>query len=343
MRIGVAVSGGMDSLFTAVLLAEAGHEVLALHAFFLPPTDDSRAKSEELGKAVNALGCDYAAVDLSREFDEQVIAPFEQAYIQGLTPNPCAVCNRTMKFGLLADEALRQGAERIATGHYARVKGEGESTRLVRGLDPIKDQSYFLSLVPRKLLSKAVFPLGEWTKEQVKAELKLREMTPPLPSESQEICFVPDDDYCAFLSTRQTELPGPGAIILSDGTELGRHQGLWRYTLGQRRGIGVAWSEPLYVTGKNLETNALIVGPRESTLIQHCDARDVNLLVPQDQWPQDILAQLRYRQQAQPVRANLKNHGMRLDFTNPQSLPAPGQVAACYSPDGIVLAGGVII
>lgn len=343
MRIGVAVSGGADSLFTAVLLREAGHEIVALHAFFLPPTEGLRAKADELGQALRALGCDYAVVDLSRQFEEQVITPFAQAYIQGLTPNPCSVCNPTMKFGLLWDEAMNLGAERLATGHYARILGQGEAAQLVRGLDPIKDQSYFLSLVPRDRLALAVLPLGDWTKEQVRVELARRGLAPPLPSESQEICFVPDDDYCAFLSARQANLPGPGPIILGDGTKVGRHQGLWRHTLGQRRGMGVAWSEPLYVVAKDLGANALIVGPQEDTLSNGCQIRDVNLLVPLALWPKEILAQTRYRQQARPVRVRLEGDRMQLDFSCPQSLPAPGQVAACYAPDGTVLAGGVIV
>ncbi|MBU1001434.1 MAG: tRNA 2-thiouridine(34) synthase MnmA [Proteobacteria bacterium] len=343
MRIGVAVSGGTDSLFTAVLLREAGHEVLALHAFFLPPTQELRAKAEELGHALRTLGCEFAAVDLSLQFEEQVIAPFERAYIQGLTPNPCAVCNPTMKFGLLSDEATNLGTERIATGHYARLWGEGDATRLMRGLDPIKDQSYFLSLVPRERLARAVLPLGDWTKEQVRAELARRNLTPTLPSESQEICFVPDDDYCAFLCARRADLPGPGPVALTDGTVLGRHQGLWRYTQGQRRGIGVAWSEPLYVLGKDTAANALIVGPREGILTNGCVARDVNLLVPPALWPEEILAQTRYRQRAEPAHVHLEGDRLHLDFSTPQTLPAPGQVAACYAPDGTVLAGGVII
>lgn len=343
MRIAVAVSGGTDSLFTAVLLKEAGHDILALHAHFLPPTDESLAKAEELGRAMAGLGCDYAAVDLSQAFHDEVVAPFEAAYARGRTPNPCSVCNPAMKFGHLLDEAERRGAEAIATGHYARIRGRGDEARLERGVDPVKDQSYFLSLVPQSRLARAVLPLGDWTKDDVRAELARRSLVPPLPSESQEICFIPGDDYCAWLGERETELPGPGPIVLPDGTEVGRHKGLWRYTQGQRRGIGVAFSEPLYVIAKDMDRNALVVGPREATLAEGCIARQINLLVPPEAWPDEVLAQTRYRQKARPARVELDGEAMRITFSSPQTLPAPGQVAACYAPDGSVLAGGVIV
>ena len=343
MRIAVAVSGGTDSLFTAVLMKEAGHDVLALHAHFLPPTDESRAKAEEPGQAMAKLGCDFAAVDLSGAFHDEVMAPFEAAYARGRTPNPCSVCNPAMKFGHLLDEAERRGAEAIATGHYARILGQGPDARLVRGMDPVKDQSYFLSLVPQSRLARAVLPLGDWTKDDVRAELARRSLVPPLPSESQEICFIPNDDYCAWLTARGAQLPGPGPIVLPDGKEVGRHQGLWRYTQGQRRGIGVAWSEPLYVLGKDMEHNALVVGPREATLAEGCEAGQINLLVPREAWPDEVLAQTRYRQKARPAQVELTGETMRITFSTPQTLPAPGQVAACYAPDGTVLAGGVIV
>jgi len=343
MRIGVAVSGGADSLFTAVLLKEAGHEIVAVHAFFLPPTAASRAEAEVLGNAVRALGCGYATVDLSAAFREQVMEPFEQAYALGLTPNPCSRCNPAMKFGLLMDEALALGAEAFATGHYARIEGRGAEARLMRGADPAKDQSYFLSLVPRERFARVVLPLGGWTKDEVRAELARRGLTPPVPSESQEICFIPGDDYCAWLTDRGTKLPGPGPIVLPDGTEVGRHQGLWRYTQGQRRGMGVAWSEPLYVLGKDMLANALIVGPREATLVTGCEAEDVNLMLPPAEWPAEVLAQTRYRQKARPATVVLDGEGMRLTFHQPQTVPAPGQVAACYALDGTVLAAGVIV
>lgn len=340
--IAIAVSGGADSLYAAALLVGAGRDVLAVHAHFLPPGDGARADEAALRSAVEAVGARFAVVDLSREFEERVVAPFERAYAAGLTPNPCAACNPAMKFGLLQERARELGAGGFATGHYARVEHDARGPRLVRGADQAKDQSYFLSLVPVGDLARVELPLGDMTKEAVKAALAERGLTPPVPKESQEICFVPGDDYCAFLTGRGAALTGPGPIRLADGTEVGRHEGLWRHTLGQRRGLGVAWSEPLYVVGKDARANALIVGPRAETLARSCAVRDVNVLVDPALWPEGLLAQTRYRQRAFPARAELDGERMRLEFLEPRTIPAPGQVAALFAPDGTVLAGGII-
>lgn len=342
MTIAVAVSGGTDSFFTLELLRERGESVLAVHGFFLPPTDAARAAVRELDARCAAVGVPFHAVDLSREFEREVIAPFAHAYAHGHTPNPCALCNPAMKFGLLFDAARGLGATRIATGHYATLTGTGDAVRLSRGADPAKDQSYFLSLVPRGRLARAVLPLGGWTKDGVRAALDERGLTPPLSSESQEICFVPGDDYCAFLQARGTALPGPGPITLADGTEVGRHDGLWRYTLGQRRGIGVAWSEPLYVVAKDMDTNRLVVGPRSALDAPGCTATTVNVLVPPEDWPDTVLAKTRYRQRPARVRAALAHDALRIHFLEPQTMPAPGQIAALYDAHGTVLAGGII-
>lgn len=340
--IAIAVSGGADSLYATALLTEAGRDVLAVHAHFLPPGDTARADDEALRAAIEALGARFAVVDLSHEFNELVIKPFEQAYADGLTPNPCAACNPAMKFGLLRKAARELGTEGYATGHYAVVKQKAAGPKLLRGTDPAKDQSYFLSLVPVADLDAVELPLGKLTKKAVKAELAGRGMTPPIPTESQEICFVPGDDYCAFLTGRGTALGGPGPIRLTDGTQVGKHRGLWRHTLGQRRGLGVAWREPLYVIGKDAVANALIVGPRPETMTHGCAVRDVNVLVDPAQWPDRPLAQTRYRQSAFPVNATLDGDRLRLKFLEPRTIPAPGQVAALYAQDGTVLAGGII-
>ena len=213
---------------------------------------------------------------------------------------------------------------------------------LGRGADPAKDQSYFLSLVPRDRLERAIFPLGDRTKQETFAELKRRGVTPPLPSESQEICFVPGDDYKRFLLARGTRLPGPGAIVLTDGRVVGRHEGLWRYTQGQRRGLGVAWSEPLYVLDKDLAANRLVVGVQAELAADSCLVRDVNLFADPATWPETVFLQTRYRQRAKPGRCGFADGGLRLHFDVPHTRPTPGQIAAVYTGDGLVLAGGVI-
>ncbi|MEW5773791.1 MAG: tRNA 2-thiouridine(34) synthase MnmA [Thermodesulfobacteriota bacterium] len=347
MRVAAAVSGGMDSLLALALLKEAGEEVLALHAHFLPPDGAARAREGALAAQCDRLGVEFQTVDLSSEFRERIIRPFAQEYAAGRTPNPCAACNPDMKFGLLFDHARALGAERLATGHYARIVDHPACGRaLARGADRGKDQSYFLSLVPQERLAKAAFPLGGVLKKEVPAMLAARGLTPPVPTESQEICFVPGDDYCAFLEREApglgVELPGEGPILDRAGRALGRHRGLWRHTPGQRRGLGVAHSEPLYVLDKDPGRDALVVGPADAARAAGCVAERVNLLVPPGRWPAAPLARTRYRQEAKPCRAECDGATLRIAFAAPRSLPAPGQVAALYDEDGVVLAGGVI-
>jgi tRNA-specific 2-thiouridylase len=339
MTIAVAVSGGMDSLLALALLHEQGHAVLALHAHFLAPDERQKRLAEALGGLCREMGVVFHAVDLSARFRELVTLPFMAAYVSGLTPNPCAGCNRDMKFGLLFEEAAKLGAGRIATGHYARTLGHGE---LLRGADPAKDQSYFLTLTPPEALARAVFPLGEWRKADVPAALAARGLAPPLPSESQEVCFIPGDDYRAFLEAHVADLPGQGPVVLPDGRKIGRHQGLWRYTIGQRKGIGIAWSEPLYVLDKRAEENALVVGPKSGLDALHCRAGQVNFLVPPGEWPQAVLAQTCYRQRPKPAHAQIMGTDIALTFESPVPRPTPGQVAAVFDGSGRALAGGII-
>ncbi len=356
MRIAVAVSGGTDSLAAVVLLKDQGHEVVAVHGRFLDGPDPSPDPRGELGRILDALGVELVCLDLRHEFRQAVIEPFAAAYLLGRTPNPCAACNRAVKFGLLLDVATDpegMGCRALATGHYARLEdrpGPAATGRILRrGADPTKDQSYFLSLVPAERLARAAMPLGERTKAEARLLLEHKGITPPLPAESQEICFVPRDDYRAFLeSMPDTDLlPGPGPILLldratGDEIEVGSHQGLWRHTQGQRRGLGVAWAEPLYVLDKDPGRNALVVGTAPQAMAGGCRAGQVNILVPPHRWPDTILAQTRYRQQARPATAQLENDILTVIFNEPRGLPAPGQVVTLYAPDGMVLAGGVI-
>lgn len=345
MRLAVAVSGGGDSLAALTLLREAGHEVLALHGRFLPDADDPRTLRAESGlaKACARLNVELRVLDLRERFEELVAAPFAAEYLAGRTPNPCARCNAAMKFGLLLDAALALGAAGIATGHYARSGAHPvHGWALFRGADPVKDQSYFLSLVPRERLMRAHFPLAAARKAEVRADLADRGVEPPLPEESQEICFVPGDDYRAFLAARTRDLPGPGPAVLPDGAPVGRHQGLWRATIGQRRGLALSWREPLYVLDKRVAENTLVVGPRSALLTEEFCAGEVNLLADPAGWPEVVLAQTRYRERAAAARVELCGGELRVRYAEPRPRPAPGQVAALYGPDGAVLAGAVV-
>lgn len=341
-HVAVAISGGRDSLLALALVKERGGPVLALHARFLPP-DGEQGRSQLLEDALSrqclALGVPFSVVDLSEPFARLVTEPFARAYASGLTPNPCAGCNRDLKFGLLADEAGRLGADVLATGHYARLDGEA----LLRGVDQGKDQSYFLGLVSAAALAGALFPLGSWRKADVSAALAERGLAPPLPGESQDVCFIPGGDYKAYLEAQDLALPGPGPIELEDGRVLGVHQGLWRYTLGQRKGLGLPWSEPLYVVDKVLDRNALLVGGKDRLATCGCRVEQVNLLSDPAGWPETVLARTSYRQRPRPARVELSaGGGLAITLDEPVDKPAPGQLAVLYDQAGRVLAAGII-
>ncbi len=339
MKIAVALSGGTDSLMSLLLLRKSGAEVLGVHARFLDTPDAGLA--ERLREMCAGLEVPFHILDLRREFEELVIAPFIRAYQRGLTPNPCATCNPALKFGLLQTQALALGAEAFATGHYAQIRATPSGPALFRGLDPAKDQSYFLSRVPRERFRQACFPLAGWTKARVRAHLAERGLTPPAGGESQEICFIPKD-YRAFLRDRGVRLGGPGPITLADGTVLGRHAGLWNHTLGQRKGLGVAYREPLYVIAKDTARNRLVVGVKTEALARGCRTAAPNLLCPPANWPAEVVVQTIYRQRPEPARVTITDQGLRIDFPEPRPLPAPGQIAAVYSAEGQILAGAVI-
>lgn len=342
MTIAVAVSGGMDSLLSLVLLKEQGHDVLAVHGHFLPPSPDWQRVADGLTAACKTLGVPFHALDLHEEFDKRVVVPFVGDYRAGLTPNPCAVCNPRMKFGVLFDVARKLGGDEIATGHYVRLEErDGLGRMLVRGADLTKDQSYFLSLVPIETLRLAHFPLAETYKKDVLTILAEQGLEPPIPSESQEICFVPKDDYQSFLLSRQ-KMPGGGPAVLPDGTVVGKHKGLWRHTQGQRRGLGIAWKEALYVIDKDVAGNRLIVGPKSELEAEGCVAGQVNLMADPTQWPEVVMLQTRYRQKAKPSRFEFVDGKLIFRFVESHGRPTPGQVAAVYTEDGCVLGGGII-
>ncbi len=367
MTTAIAMSGGADSLFTLVLMKEKGEKVVALHARFID-VEEGKDPVPKLEKVCAEHGVELHVVDCREAFEEKVVKPFVVEYQAGRTPNPCARCNASMKFGLLMDAAEQIGAERIATGHYAKIVEEAEGDKegdsvvgrvaLMKGVDPVKDQSYFLSLVPQERLARVSMPLGDWCKKDVYGELEKRGVTPPIPSESQEICFVPNDDYRAFLEARPEELGSEGPVLFTDGKRIAKHKGLWKYTEGQRKGLGIAWSEPLYVIEKNMEKNTLVVGTKDALMVTACTANEINMLVPLENWPQEVLVRTRYRQHASPARVEMvkaschdgkgAQEGAREElrlmahFHEPIQPPALGQVLAVFDTEGRVLAGGII-
>lgn len=359
MTIAVAVSGGADSLFALASLAEAGEKVFALHARFLPPelcSPGYGAALERMRASCDRVGVPLHIADCVEAFGAAVIRPFVAAYAAGRTPNPCAHCNAAMKFGLLLETGIALGAKRLATGHYATLRHDAYDACgpvLSAGLDQAKDQSYFLSLVPAASLARALFPLGSRRKPEIRAWLAARGLEVPVPAESQEICFVPNDDYRAFVSRMASAfgiaLPGPGPMMTVDGKLVGQHKGLWQYTEGQRKGLGVAWSEPLFVHKKDMAANTLLVGAKAGLESSGFYCANMNFLVPPEAWPKTLLVRTRYRQSPRPASMRRCGSGFFFAEHEPGGPYTAGQLATVYGYEGEgegavlrVLAGGII-
>lgn len=341
MRTAVAVSGGRDSLLALALLHRAGQAPLAVHAFLARKTPDDILAV--LRENCRVLGVELRIADLRGRFEELVVTPYARDYLDGLTPNPCAWCNNRIKFGLLLDFARAHGARILATGHYAGLKPGAAGPELWRGADQGKDQSYFLALLTSEQLRHAAFPLANLRKSEVLPLLEEMGLVPALPEESQEVCFIPGD-YRDFLAGKLESAAVPGPVVLTDGTRIGTHQGLWKYTIGQRRGLNIAWSEPLYVLSKDRRDNRLVVGPRRDLRGGSCSLGQVNLFVPLADWPRDLYVQTRYRQQPAAVGPadEVLRSWPRLTLPPSGDPPVPGQLAVVYSGQGQVLAGAVI-
>jgi len=331
-NIGIALSGGVDSTTAAALLLEQGFAVQGFFMLLLPESEQQVGKVQQIA---DHLGIPLHLVDLRTQFQHQVISPFVAAYRQGLTPNPCILCNRLIKFDLLIEAMAAKGMEAMATGHYARV----EDGRLCRGLDPGKDQSYFLCRLTAKQLSRLILPLGIWRKKDVFAQAQVMGFSHfKEGGESQDVCFLASQDLASFLTEQGLEARS-GQIITKQGKVLGSHQGSWKYTVGQRRGLGLPDATPWYVTGLDATNNQVIVGKNEELF--QCELRlaDVQWQIePAEQWQGRV--QLRSRHQATEARAvPIENSGWRVCFAEPQRAITPGQFAVLYEGDRVVGSG----
>ena len=340
--IAVAVSGGLDSLMALCLLQDAGHRPLAVHGRFIPGKEE---RLDGLRRTCSRLGVPLEIVDLQTDFKCLVIDAFTRAYTAGQTPNPCVTCNREIKFGLLMSAAVKLGAERLATGHYARLAnfsaGGNDYLTFAPAADTSKDQAYFLGLLPPETLHRVCFPLADQAKADLRREVAKRGLVVPEPGESREICFIPDDDYRAFLREQGQGADTPGPMLLPDGREVGRHAGLWQYTEGQRRGLGVAHSAPLYVIGKDQARNALLLGEKQDTFVRCWRAEQLNFFVPPAVWPAEVLVRTRYRQSMQPGKVQFRAQTAEISFSSEHERPAPGQLVAFYTDKGLLLGAGI--
>ena len=350
-RVVLAMSGGVDSSVAAQLLKEQGHEVIGLFMRTGAHSEnvERRAKTccsatdaVDAQRVADALDIPFYALDFERDF-ARIMEQFADEYVAGRTPNPCVMCNIWLKFGKLWSYGKQVGANYVATGHYARIAAAADGTpRVARAVDRSKDQSYVLFGLRRELLPHVLFPVGEFPKAEIREKAKALGLPVHDKPDSQEICFVPDDDYRSFVRARRPGLDTSGTIVDEEGTVLAQHSGIEGFTIGQRRGLGIAAGSPRYVVQIEPSSHTVTVGPRTSLEKRGLIAARFNWQAPPPQTPVECLAQIRARHQA--VAATVEPLGSdqaRVIFDVPQTAVTPGQVVTLYDGD-IVLGGGWI-
>ncbi len=373
-KVIVGMSGGVDSSVTAYLLKEQGYDVEGVSFRLYEPESPEACDSccsqrsvEEASKTAQHLGIPHSTIDAREDFVKKVIGPFVSAYMNGSTPNPCILCNRYIKFPLLIKEADNKGAGFIATGHYARVNKlqtpDNGMLCLKKGVDPKKDQSYFLYVLNQDILGRLTLPLGIFTKDEVRkmaADLKLPAAE---KAESQEICFIKDGNYLKFIEKQSSLSAVPGPIIGMDGKVIGTHKGIFAYTIGQRKGMGISSPHPLYVIRIDMEHNTIYAGPRETAKKREFLVDNINWLLspPSDTFKATVKVRSTMKDQPavisssfiprpsslEPSTSSFTLHPssfslVRVVFDEPRWAPAPGQSAVFYHGD-IVIGGGIIL
>lgn len=348
-RVLVAMSGGVDSSVAAALMKQQGHEVIGV-TMTLAPNDGSSAHKgrgccsvwdvTDAEKVAWSLDIPHYVFNLRQEFQQKVISNFVSEYRQGRTPNPCRRCNQFIKFDALLERAQALNAEAVVTGHYARIEHDKGRYRLYRGKDFAKDQSYVLASLTQKQLASIRFPLGGYTKSEIRTLAQELKLIVAKKKESMDLCFIPDGDTAGFLRRHLGE-PAPGPIKDTEGTSLGQHPGLGIYTIGQRKGLGIAMGEPRYVVDQNVKTNTLVLGRAE-------ELDRAGILVDELNWittdmPTDAMTQYRSTHRGCPsyLKGCLNDTTITVTFQEPQRALNPGQAAVFYHEDE-VLGGGTI-
>jgi tRNA-specific 2-thiouridylase len=352
MRIVVAMSGGVDSSVAAALLAEQGHDVIGVSMQLYDQTEGQASFGTcctiddlyDARRVATAIGIPHYIVNFESRFDEQVVSNFVREYGLGRTPIPCAHCNADLKFSTLLERAIGFGADALATGHYARAEVAPDgSYRLRRGADHAKDQTYFLFSLTQDQLSRASFPVGHLDKNEVREHAQRLQLRVASKPDSQEICFVPDGDYAGFIERTAPALRRTGTLINQRGDVLGSHEGVHRFTIGQRKGLGLSAREPLYVLAIRPESAEVVVGPRSALAETKLTASQVNWISgkPLTEW-QAVTAQIRHRHHPAAARVrSVAEEQAELEFDEPQTAITPGQAVVFYD-DDVVLGGGWI-
>lgn len=348
-RVVVAMSGGVDSSVAAHLLLKQGYEVIGISLKLFENTEQGRACHGIKGindarDVAFKLGAPFYALNCVKEFKKNVIDYFCQEYKNARTPNPCTICNEKIKFGLLLKKAKTLGADYIATGHYAGVSYDKSSERYIlkRPKDKTKDQTYFLYALTQNALKHTLFPLENLTKDQVRKIAKKSGIKVHDKPASQEICFVPDNNYKEFLIKKYPDTAEPGPIINRQGQVLGKHKGIIFYTVGQREGLGIAHKKPLYVLAINKGENTIIVGEQDETYASKLIAANVNWIINGISNSVTIEAKPRYKEpSAEAMVSKLDNNKAEVEFIKAQSSIAPGQAIVFYK-KGTVVGGGII-
>lgn len=350
-RIAIAMSGGVDSSVAAYLLKRQGHDVFGLHFITgyeqkdreIPDAGNVPSDTGQIAAIARNIGIPMEILDIRSEFKESVVDYFTGTYLAGKTPNPCMVCNPRIKFGAVLSAARKWGAACLATGHYAGItKDKRGRFHLLRGVDPHKEQSYFLALLTQQQLASALFPLAGMTKPTVKQIAADKGLDPLVRQESQDICFVRDKTYGEFLVRKGNIEPKPGSIEDVNGKKLGVHQGLHLFTIGQRRGINCPAARPYYVVRMDTRDNRLVIGHREELSTSTCSVSRINWVVPAPSSPIRVRTRVRYRHRATPSTVHpVDPHSAVVGFDAPQSAVTPGQCAVFYR-GREVLGGGWI-
>ena len=350
----IAMSGGVDSSVAAWLMKEQGFDCIGvtMKLFYNEDIGLSRENSccslddvEDARSVCYKIDMPYYVFNFSDRFKHDVIDRFIRAYENGMTPNPCIDCNRYLKFNKLYHRARELDRHYVVTGHYARIDRDSDTGRylLKKGLDPSKDQSYVLYAMTQDQLAHTLFPLGELTKDQTRQIAESQGFINARKHDSQDICFVQTGDYAAFIEEQTGKKCPEGNYIDKDGNVLGRHRGVIHYTIGQRKGLGIALCEPMYVCAIDPEANTVTLGRNEDLFSRSLIAKDVNLIsVPSIDTPMKVKAKIRYRQQEQPATVTqIDEDTIRIDFDEPQRAITKGQSAVLYDGD-IVVGGGTI-